>query len=144
VNCRLSLAVSTVSSFGRGRDADCSAPPAQTRVGAFNAHSSYLGCMASKRLLLRARGSQFHFEACSGFTRVTACRVARPPEVTFVTRLQPGLLPDQTACQLPDLPTTIWVGLPPTSDLHIRRSEIRGESKMLWARLLAYVTGTVL
>jgi hypothetical protein len=36
------------------------------------------------------------------------------------------------------------VGLPPTSDLHIRRSEIRGESKMLWARLLAYVTGTVL
>src|ERR1700746_281764 len=86
----------------------------------------------------------FTFEACSGFTRVTACRVARPPEVTSVTRLQPGLLPDQTACQLPDLPTTIWVGLPPTSDLHIRRSEIRGESKMLWARLLAYVTGTVL
>src|SRR2546429_2573779 len=31
------------SSFGRGRDADCSAPPAQTRAGAFNAHGSYLG-----------------------------------------------------------------------------------------------------
>ena len=70
MNCRLSLAVSTVSSFGRGRDADCSAPPAQTRVGAFNAHSSHLGCMASKRLLLRARGSQFHFR---GLLRLHAC-----------------------------------------------------------------------
>src|SRR6266478_1793906 len=35
--------------IGRGRDADCSAPPAQTRAGAFNAHGSYLGCLASKR-----------------------------------------------------------------------------------------------
>src|ERR1700731_2825028 len=35
--------------FGRGRDADCSAPPAQTRAGAFNAHGSYLGYLASKR-----------------------------------------------------------------------------------------------
>ena len=32
----------------------------------------------------------FTFEACSGFTRVTACRFAQPPEVAFVTRLQPG------------------------------------------------------
>jgi hypothetical protein len=30
------------------------------------------------------------FEACSGFTRVTAYRIARPPEVAFVTRLRPG------------------------------------------------------
>ena len=35
--------------FGRGRDADCSTPPAQTRAGAANAHGSYLGCLASKR-----------------------------------------------------------------------------------------------
>jgi hypothetical protein len=75
VNCRLSLAVSTVSSFGRGRDADCSAPPAQTRVGAFNAHSSYLGCMASKRLLLRARG------AISLSRPAQASRVLRPAEL---------------------------------------------------------------
>jgi len=54
------------------------------------------------------------FEACSGFTRVTACKVAQPPEVTFVTRLRPDPLPAQAASQLPDLPTTIWVGLPPT------------------------------
>ena len=32
----------------------------------------------------------FTFEACSGFTRVTACRVAQPPWVAFVTRLRPG------------------------------------------------------
>src|SRR3989454_2945062 len=57
------------------------------------------------------------FEACLGFTRVTACKVAQPPEVALVTRLRPGPLPDQAACQLPDLPTTIWVGLPPTGDL---------------------------
>src|SRR5262249_1603744 len=29
------------------------------------------------------------FEACSGFTHVTARRIAQPPTVTFVTRLQP-------------------------------------------------------
>jgi hypothetical protein len=59
----------------------------------------------------------YTFEACSDFTRVTACGIARPPEVAFVTRLRPGPLPDQAACQLPDLPTTIWVGLSPTGDL---------------------------
>ena len=59
----------------------------------------------------------FTFEACSGFTRVTACRVAQPPQVAFVTRLRLEPLPNQAACQLPDLPTTICVGLPPTGDL---------------------------
>jgi|SRR5438876_4599014 len=56
-SCRLSLAVSTVSSFGRGRDADRSAPPAQTRAGATNAHGSYLGYLASKRSASRTRSS---------------------------------------------------------------------------------------
>ena len=51
----------------------------------------------------------FTFEACSGFTRVTAHRVARPPKAAFVTRLRQGQLPDQVARQLPDLSTTIWV-----------------------------------
>ena len=49
------------------------------------------------------------FEACSGFTRVTARRIAQPPKATFVARLQPGRLPDKAARQLPDLSTTIWV-----------------------------------
>src|SRR6202521_2006619 len=49
------------------------------------------------------------FEACSGFTRVTARRIAQPPKVTFVTRLRPSQLPDQAARQLPDLSTIIRV-----------------------------------
>jgi hypothetical protein len=68
-------------------------------------------------LFRRVGVHNFTFEACSGFTRVTACKVAQPPEVAFVTRLRPGPLPVQAACQLPDLPTTIWVGLSPTGDL---------------------------
>ena len=49
------------------------------------------------------------FEACSGFTRVTARRIAQPPKATFVTRLQPDRLPDKAARQLPDLSTSIRV-----------------------------------
>jgi hypothetical protein len=51
----------------------------------------------------------FTFEACSGFTRVTARRIAQPPKAAFVTRLQPGQLPNQAACQLPELPTSLRV-----------------------------------
>ena len=40
---------------------------------------------------------------------VTARRIAQPPKVTFVTRLQPSQLPDQAARQLPDLSTIIRV-----------------------------------
>jgi len=42
------------------------------------------------------------YKACSGFTRVTARRIAQPPKATFVARLRPGRLPDQAARQLPD------------------------------------------
>src|SRR3954470_2874273 len=51
----------------------------------------------------------FTFEACSGFTRVTARWIARPPKAAFVTRLQPSQLPDQTARQLPEQSTTLRV-----------------------------------
>ena len=33
------------------------------------------------------------FEACSGFTHVTARRIAQPPKVAFVTRLRPSGYP---------------------------------------------------
>ena len=49
------------------------------------------------------------FGACSGFTRVTARRIAQPPKVTFVARLRPSQLPSQAARQLPDLSTIIRV-----------------------------------
>ena len=51
----------------------------------------------------------FTFEACSGFTHVTARRIAQPPKAAFVTRLQSGQLPNRIARQLPDLSTPIWV-----------------------------------
>ena len=60
------------------------------------------------------------FEACSGFTRVTARRIAQPPKVTFVTRLQPSQLPGQTARQLPDLSTIIRVEPSCTDDSRLR------------------------
>ena len=60
--------------------------------------------------LLRRVGVRiFTFEACSGFTRVTARWIAQPPKAAFVTRLQPGWSPNQAARQLPDRSTTLWV-----------------------------------
>ena len=51
----------------------------------------------------------FTFEACSGFTRVTARWIAQPPKAAFVTRLQPARLPSQVARQLPG-PTDNFLG----------------------------------
>src|SRR5271165_2122425 len=56
----------------------------------------------------------FPFEACSGFTHVTARRFARPPKAAFVAGLRYGQLPDRAACQLPGQPTIARVGLAPT------------------------------
>lgn len=58
----------------------------------------------------------FTFEACSGFTHITARWIAQLPKAAFVTRLQPGQLPDGTARQLPDLSTIIWVEPSSTGD----------------------------
>src|SRR4051812_28920537 len=60
-------------------------------------------------LLRRVGVRDFTFEACSGFTHVTACRIAQSPKATFVTRLRPGGLPLRAARQLPAQPTTRWV-----------------------------------
>src|SRR3954467_5240746 len=62
----------------------------------------------------------FTFEAFSGFTRVTARWIAQPPKAAFVTRLQPSQLPDQTARQLPDQSTTLWVEPSSTGDTRRR------------------------
>jgi hypothetical protein len=43
------------------------------------------------------------FEACSSFTRVTACPIARPPKVDFVTRFRPDQFPGHAARQLSNL-----------------------------------------
>ena len=60
------------------------------------------------------------FEACSGFTHVTARRIAQPPKATFVTRLQPFRLPGRAARQLPDQSTTLRVESSSTDDSRLR------------------------
>jgi hypothetical protein len=60
------------------------------------------------------------FEACSGFTHVTARRIAQPPEAAFVTRLQPFRLPGRAARQLPDQSTTLGVESSSTDDSRLR------------------------
>src|ERR1700680_2265172 len=65
--------------------------PRWTRTGTFG---RFLSCPARPSPLFRRVGiHDFTFEACSSFTRVTACQVAHPPEVGFVTRLQSDRLP---------------------------------------------------
>src|ERR671912_2855017 len=74
--------------------------PRWTRMGAL------IGCFPIPRgpspICRRVGVHDFTFEACSGFTRVAACRIARPPMAAFVTRLRPGRLPDRAARQLPE------------------------------------------
>src|SRR3984957_11865497 len=65
----------------------------------------------------------FPFEACSGFTHVTARRFARPPEAAFAAGLRPGQLPIRAARQLPGQPTIARVGLART-----RRSRPIGDA----------------
>jgi hypothetical protein len=60
------------------------------------------------------------FEACSGFTCVTARWIARPPEAAFVTRLRPVRLPVQAAHQLPDQSTTFWAEPSSAGDTRLR------------------------
>ena len=61
----------------------------------------------------------FTFEACSGFTHVTARRVAQPPKAAFVTRLRPGSS-TQPLVSYQVLPTTSWVAPSSTGDTRRR------------------------
>ena len=65
-------------------------------------HASGMGAVVGFRQLVRMGKDVVLFEACSAFTRIAACRTARPPEAAFVTRLRCGQLPDRTARQLTD------------------------------------------
>lgn len=49
------------------------------------------------------------FEACSGFTHVTAHGLAQPPKATFVTRLQPIGYPNELLVSYSIKPATIEV-----------------------------------
>src|SRR5882724_10409042 len=71
------------------------------------------------------------FEACSGFTHVTAHRIAQPPKATFVTRLQPCQLPGRAARQLPDQSTILWVASSSTGDSRLRGALPRADQPEL-------------
>src|SRR5208337_1640459 len=72
----------------------------------------------------------FTFEACSGFTHVTARWIAQPPKAAFVTRLQPGQSPSQTARQLPDQSTTLWVESSSTGDTRLRGAQNKNRTPL--------------
>jgi hypothetical protein len=63
----------------------------------------------------------------SGFTHVTARRIAQPPKATFVTRLQPRQLPSRAARQLPDQSTTIRVASSSTGDSRLQGARPIGD-----------------
>jgi hypothetical protein len=79
------------------------------------------------------------FEACSGFTHVTARRIAQPPTATFVTRLQPAQLPARAARQLPDQSTTLRVDSSSTDDSHLRGALPRADMRKQFGRPVASV-----
>jgi hypothetical protein len=83
------------------------------------------------------------FGACSGFTHVTARRIAQPPKATFVTRLQPMRLPAQAARQLPDQSTTLRVESSSTDNLRLRgalpEADIGSGAKMGSPKCSAYL-----
>ena len=76
----------------------------RSRTGFFPTRSGLPGAH------IRPASTDLCFEACSGFTHVTACRFARPPYVDFVTRLQPEWSPIRTARQLPRHIDSSWRG----------------------------------
>src|SRR5580704_4860551 len=54
----------------------------------------------------------FTFEACSSFTRVTACKVARPPKGGLLSRgFDPASYPTKLLGSYRVLPTTTWMDL---------------------------------
>ena len=109
--------VAATGMVGRRDQADrATVPPAHcamlTRLDAKTrpARSETMAVVRSRAISAGTRlTSKAPYKACSGFTHVTACRIAQSPEATFVTRLRPGGLPLQTARQLPAQPTTRWV-----------------------------------
>ena len=60
------------------------------------------------------------YKACSGFTHVTAHRIAQPPKATFVTRLRPFRSPGRAARQYQNQSTILWMDSSSTTDSRLR------------------------
>src|SRR4029079_18499376 len=67
------------------------------------------------------------FEACSGFTRVTARMLAQPPKAAFVTGFRRSRLPGHAARQLPAQSTARWVEPSSTGDSRLRGAPERAD-----------------
>ena len=74
------------------------------------------------------------FEACSGFTRVTARKIAQLPKATFVTRLRSSQSPGQTARQLPDPSTLVRVESSSTRETRLQGARRGRHTKATAAR----------
>jgi hypothetical protein len=68
----------------------------------------------------RSASTSMLFEACSGFTRVTARWIARRPRAAFVAGLRHGQSPAHTARQLPGQSTITCVEPPSTDTQRLR------------------------
>jgi hypothetical protein len=79
-------------------------------------------------------GSASSLSRPSGFTHVTAHRIAQPPKATFVTRLQPDQLPAQAARQLPDQSTTLRVESSSTDNPRLRGELPMGDISPFYKR----------
>src|SRR6476659_948219 len=93
----------------------CPLPRRTRRVRASVASPSALPSPHISRVGVRV----FTFEACSGFTHVTACRIAQSPKATFVTRLRPGGLPLRLVSYQLNRQLAGW-NLPPLVDRALR------------------------
>src|SRR5512144_2924728 len=120
------------------------APPFQRAVPTTPADRDGCSCRLLPRParpspnLRRVGIRDFTFEACSGFTRVTARRIAQPPSAAFVARLQLSRLPAKPLASYQIKPTTVWVepavclamkqvGKPDAGNPHVRLDERGGE-----------------
>ena len=74
------------------------------------------------------------FEACSGFTHVTARRLAQPPKATFVTGLQPTDYADKLPVSYSTKPATIEVEPSSTGNTPLRGTlgKIAREAMEFW------------
>ena len=85
-----------------------------------------LPCPARPSPFLRRVGIRnFTFEACSGFTRVTAHWIAQPPKAAFVARLRPASHPDKPLASYQINRQLLWI-LPPLVLRALGRTEKPG------------------
>ena len=91
--------------------------------GSERVHASIASPSARPSPLFRRVGIHiFTFEACSGFTHVTARWIAQPPKGGFCHEARTGQSPSQTARQLPDQSTTLWVESSSTGEIRLRNA----------------------